>query len=89
VQVVRLAGFDLDRVDTTDLELDVDDWIARAEQSPDEARQVRELLADTVGTSQFGGHCPLHETLLPKNVCDTIVIITDLSTKDQAVTRAD
>jgi SAM-dependent methyltransferase len=55
VQVVGLAGFDLDRVDTTDLELDVDDWIARAEQSPDEARQTRELLADTIGTRRFGG----------------------------------
>jgi SAM-dependent methyltransferase len=55
VEVIGLAGFDLDRVDTAGLELDVDDWIARAEQSPDEARRVRELLADAVGTRRFGG----------------------------------
>jgi SAM-dependent methyltransferase len=55
VHVIGVAGFDLHRIDTTDLELDVDDWSARAEQSPDEADRVRELLVDTVGTCRFGG----------------------------------
>jgi SAM-dependent methyltransferase len=55
VHIIGVSGFDLHRVDTTELELDVDDWIARAEQTPDEARRVRELLGDTVGTRRFGG----------------------------------
>jgi SAM-dependent methyltransferase len=55
VQVVGLAGFELDRVNTTELELDVDDWIARAAQSSDEARRAHELLVDAVGTRRFGG----------------------------------
>ncbi len=57
-ELVRLpgaAGFDLDRVETVDYEIDVEDWIARAEQSPAQAAEARALLDASVGTRRFGG----------------------------------
>jgi SAM-dependent methyltransferase len=55
VKMVRIAGLELDKVDAIDYEQDVEDWIARAEQSADAATQARELIADAIGTRKFGG----------------------------------
>lgn len=55
VRLPGLAGLHVDRVETVDYEIDVEDWIARAEQSADEARIAREMLAAAVGTRKFGG----------------------------------
>jgi hypothetical protein len=55
VKMVRIAGLELDKVDAIDYEQDVEDWIARAEQSADAATQARELIADATGTRKFGG----------------------------------
>ena len=40
-QMLGLAGLEIDKVETLDYEQDVEDWIARAEQSADDAKQVR------------------------------------------------
>lgn len=55
VQIIRLAGLEIDRVDTIDYEQDVEDWIARAEQSADAATRARELIVAATGTPMFGG----------------------------------
>jgi SAM-dependent methyltransferase len=55
VKMIRIAGLELDKVDAIDYEQDVEDWIARAEQSADAATQARELIADASGTRKFGG----------------------------------
>jgi hypothetical protein len=55
VQMLGLAGFQLDKVETIDYDQDVEDWIARAEQFADEAKQTRQLIAATIGTRKFGG----------------------------------
>ena len=53
--MVRVARLELDKVEVMDYDQDVDDWIARAVQSADEATQARELIADAIGTWKFGG----------------------------------
>jgi hypothetical protein len=55
VQIIRTAGLELDKVDAIDYEQDVEDWIARAEQSADAATRARELIVDASGTRKFGG----------------------------------
>jgi ubiquinone/menaquinone biosynthesis C-methylase UbiE len=55
VQIIRIAGLELDKVDAIDYEQDVEDWIARAEQSADAATRARELIAGAKGTRKFGG----------------------------------
>jgi SAM-dependent methyltransferase len=55
VQILRLTGLELDKVDALDYEQDAEDWIARAEQSTDDATQARELIAAAIGTRKFGG----------------------------------
>ena len=52
--MLGLAGLDLDKVETIDYAQDVEDWIARAEQSPDDAKQARELIVAAIGTRKFG-----------------------------------
>ena len=55
VRLAGLAGFDVDRVDTIDWDLDVEDWILRAE-SPEEKRALaRERIAAAIGTRDLGG----------------------------------
>ena len=53
--LIGRAGLDADRLDTMDYDLDVEDWISRAEQSPEQGRAVRERIAAALGTRQFGG----------------------------------
>ena len=55
VQMLGLAGLQFDTVETIDYDLDLEDWIARAEQSADDAKQARQLIADAIGTRKFGG----------------------------------
>jgi SAM-dependent methyltransferase len=55
VQILGLAGLQVDKVELLDYDLDVEDWIARAEQSADNAKQARELIAAAIGTRRFGG----------------------------------
>jgi SAM-dependent methyltransferase len=55
VKTIRLAGLEIDKVDGIDYEQDVEDWIARAEQSADAAARAREMIADASGTRNFGG----------------------------------
>ena len=55
LRLAGLAGFEADHVETVDYELDVEDWIARAEQSEDEASRARARIAAAVGTARFGG----------------------------------
>ena len=50
-----LAGLVADRLETIDYDIDVHDWIARADQPAEDARKTRELLADAIGTRRFGG----------------------------------
>lgn len=49
------AGLDADRLETLDFELDVEDWIARAEQAKEQADEARALIAHALGTRRFGG----------------------------------
>src|SRR5262245_8401997 len=53
-QMLGLAGLALDQIGTVDYDQEVEDWIARAEQSAADATQVRQLIADAVGTRKFG-----------------------------------
>jgi ubiquinone/menaquinone biosynthesis C-methylase UbiE len=53
-QMLGLAGFELDKVETIDYHQDAEDWIARAEQSADDAKQARQLIAAAIGTRKFG-----------------------------------
>jgi len=55
IRLVGLAGLHLQRVDTAEIELDVDDWIARADQPQADAREVRRLMEEAVGTRRLGG----------------------------------
>jgi SAM-dependent methyltransferase len=55
VQILGLAGLQVDKVELLDYDLDVEDWIARAEQSADNAKQARQLIAAAIGTRRFGG----------------------------------
>jgi SAM-dependent methyltransferase len=55
LRLAGLAGFEADHVETVDYELDVEDWIARAEQREDEASRARARIAAAVGTARFGG----------------------------------
>jgi ubiquinone/menaquinone biosynthesis C-methylase UbiE len=54
-RLVGLAGLEVERVETIEYELDLDDWIARAEQSAEEAKRARELIAGAIATRKFGG----------------------------------
>ena len=53
--LIGRAGLDADRLDTIDYDLDVEDWLSRAEQSPEQAREARERIAAAVETRRFGG----------------------------------
>ena len=53
-EMVGLAGLELDKIETMDYAQDVEDWIARAEQSADDAKQARQLIAAAIGTRKFG-----------------------------------
>jgi hypothetical protein len=53
-QMLGLAGFELDKVETIDYHQDAEDWIARAEQFADDAKQARQLIAAAIGTRKFG-----------------------------------
>jgi len=55
VELIGRAGLDVERVEGIDYELDVDDWIARAEQTPAEAALARAGIEASVGTRRFGG----------------------------------
>ena len=52
--MLGLAGLELDKVETIDYDQDAEDWIARAEQSADDAKQARQLIAAAIGTRKFG-----------------------------------
>jgi SAM-dependent methyltransferase len=54
-RLIGRARLDADRLDTMDYELEVEDWISRAEQSPEQARGARERIAAALGTRRFGG----------------------------------
>ncbi len=56
-ELVQLLGLGLqvDKIETIDYDLDVEDWIARAEQSADDAQRARQLIAAAIGTRKFGG----------------------------------
>jgi SAM-dependent methyltransferase len=54
-RLIGRAGLDADRLDTMDYELDVEDWMSRAEQSPEQARGAHERIAAALGTRRFGG----------------------------------
>ena len=55
VHMLRVAGLEVDKIEAIDYEQDVDDWIARAAQSVDEATRARKLIAEAIGTRKFGG----------------------------------
>jgi len=55
VQLLGLVGLQVDKIETIDYDLDVEDWIARAEQSADDAQRARQLIAAAIGTRKFGG----------------------------------
>jgi len=55
VQMIGLAGLELDKVETVDYDQDVEDWIARAEQSADDAEQARQQITAAISTRNFGG----------------------------------
>ncbi len=54
-QAQTFALFDVERVETTDFEQEVDDWIARADQDPADADEARRMMAAAVGTRRLGG----------------------------------
>src|SRR5262245_3674688 len=53
VHTIRVAGLELEKVEAIDYDQDVEDWIARAVQSADEATRARKLIADAIGTRKF------------------------------------
>jgi SAM-dependent methyltransferase len=55
VREIGLAGLEVNRVETIDYELDVEDWIARAESSAEDAARARTFIAEALGTRRFGG----------------------------------
>jgi hypothetical protein len=55
VALIGRAGLDVRSVAAIDYAIDVDDWIARAEQTADEAREARALLEAAIGNRRFGG----------------------------------
>src|SRR5258708_5356219 len=55
VQLLGLVGLQVDKIETIDYDRDVEDWIARAEQSADDAQRARQLIAAAIGTRKFGG----------------------------------
>jgi SAM-dependent methyltransferase len=54
-RMAGLAGLQVDDVETIDYELEVEDWIARADQSAEGATRARELIASAIGSHRFGG----------------------------------
>jgi SAM-dependent methyltransferase len=57
-EIVRLAGrarLEAVGLDAMDFPIDVEDWIARAEQSREAADEARRLIAAAIGTRRFGG----------------------------------
>jgi len=54
VKTIRIAGLELDKMDAIDYEQDVEDWLARAEQSAKAATRARQLIAGARGTRKFG-----------------------------------
>jgi SAM-dependent methyltransferase len=54
-RLIGVAGLDPDHLDAVDYELDVEEWISRAEQSPEQARGARERIAAALGARRFGG----------------------------------
>jgi hypothetical protein len=54
-QMLGRAGLELDQVETIDYDQELEDWIARAEQSADDAKQVRQLIGAAIGTRKLGG----------------------------------
>ncbi len=55
IRLIGRAGLDADRLDTMDYELDAEDWISRAGQSPEQAQGAQERIAAALGTRRFGG----------------------------------
>jgi SAM-dependent methyltransferase len=55
VRAAGRAGLELAALDAMDFAIDVEDWIARAEQSREAADEARRLLEAAVGTRRFGG----------------------------------
>lgn len=53
--LIGKSGLEADRLETIDYELDVDDWIARADQSKEEAAKARAMIAAALGSRRFGG----------------------------------
>jgi SAM-dependent methyltransferase len=54
VHTIRVAGLELDRVEAIDYDQDVEDWMARAAQSIDDAARARKLIAEAIGTRKLG-----------------------------------
>ncbi len=54
-RLIGRAGLDADRLDTMDYELDLEDWLSRAEQSPEQAQGAQVRIAAALGTPRFGG----------------------------------
>jgi ubiquinone/menaquinone biosynthesis C-methylase UbiE len=54
-ELIGKAGLEADRLETIDYELDVEDWISRAEQTKEQAAKAREMIAAALGTRRFGG----------------------------------
>lgn len=54
-RLVGLAGLQVTAVDTIDHEQDLDDWLARANPTAEEADEVRCLVRAAVGTTLLGG----------------------------------
>jgi SAM-dependent methyltransferase len=55
LRAVGRAGLDAARMDAMDFEIEVEGWIARAEQTREAAEEARRLIAAAEGTRRFGG----------------------------------
>jgi hypothetical protein len=47
-ELVTDAGFEVEQVQVFERRREVDDWLARVETPPEDAKRVRELLADRI-----------------------------------------
>ena len=54
VHMLRVAGLEIDKVEAIDYDQDVEDWMARAAQSADDATRARNMIAEAIGTRRFG-----------------------------------
>jgi ubiquinone/menaquinone biosynthesis C-methylase UbiE len=55
VRAVGLAGFEVARVEALEFEIDVDEWIARADSSDADRRLCRARIAAALGSRKLGG----------------------------------